>query len=225
MANPFEVLTDNSGRIINYIPAGHPGTLVKPEAIAERIDGGERIVLDDEAEYELTETGSLVHVGVEVPDTVLFGHGVRIDEGTVLHPSPTEELGAAGRITMAKRVRVRGTEIYSGVEIGSFALILADSIGSNSVIGSYARVGEEVVVGASVEIGPTAKIDRETAIRSGAIIGRAAKIGYKTTIGVGAQIGHHAKIGKFTGEGPRGVNQDGPFINDGRVVAPKDNVQ
>lgn len=224
MADPFEVITDNSGRIVSYIPEGHPGTLIGPEDIAEGIDGGERITFDG-VEYELTQNGSMIHPGVEVHDAVQIGSGVRIDEGTVLHRNPFGEDALGGTITVANRARIKGTEVYSGVEIGSFALILASTIGSNTVVGPYARVGEGVSVGSSVQIGSTAKIDRDSSIRSGAVIGKAARIGYKASIGIGAHIGHHAKVGKFTGEGSRGVNQDGVFIADGRIIEPKDNVQ
>ncbi len=224
MGHPFEAVTDNSGRILSYIPEGYPDVKVSPKDIAGSIDGGERVVLDG-VEYDLTETGGLVHPDVEVINSVVLGFGVRLDAGTTFHRFKDDLMDPRDRIEIGNNSRIVGTEIADQVTIGSHALIHAQSIGAVTKIGDYARIGQGTTVGHGVKIGPTVKIDRDAQVSHHVTIDYAARIGYKAILGEVAEIGHHAKVGRFTGEGPRGANQDGAFIPERSVVEPKAHVE
>ncbi len=214
MPSPFEAALDNSGRITHFTPAGHPGVDISPGHISGVLDGGERVMIGDQ-EYELTETGSLVHPDVDITDEVVLGYGVRIDRGTVFDAERDAEEGTPDTIFVADHARVKGTEVKEGVIIGGHALVLARSIGHHTVVGSYVRVGIGTDIGPNVKILKTAKIDVESQIAERVVIGENARLGFNTRVGEGATIGARARIGTFSGAGPRGVNQDGPLIRPG----------
>jgi carbonic anhydrase/acetyltransferase-like protein (isoleucine patch superfamily) len=223
MRYPFEVVVDHSGRVEHYAPTDFPNTQINPEDINGYIDGGERAVIKG-VEYDLTENGSLIHPDVNARiGTLSLGSGVRIDQGTTFEPFPGLLRQPLERIVVGDRTRIRGTAIRDGVSIGQHALILASSVGSGSAIGDHSRLGEGVKTG-SLKAGTSVRIDRDAWIDNNVTIGDGARIGYATRILEGAIIGRRARIGKFTGAGPR-VNQDGPLIRHGQVVAAREVIE
>ena len=218
MRYPFEVVTDHAGRVEHYAPTDFPNTQINPEEVSDYIDGGERAVIKG-VEYDITENGSLIHPDVDTKIcTLSLGSGVRLDQGTTFDAFTGKLEGPLERIVVGDRTRIRGTSVRDGVFIGQHALILASSVGSGSAIGDHSRLGEEVTTG-SLKAGTSVRIDRYVWIDNNVTIGDGARIGYATRILEGAIIGHGARIGKFTGAGPR-VNQDGPLIRHGQVIAP-----
>ncbi len=166
----------------------------------------------DEVEYDLTETGGLVHPDVEVIDSVVLGFGVRLDAGTTFHRFKDDLMDPRDKIEIGNNSRIVGTEIADQVTIGSYALIHAQLIGTSTKIGDYARLGQGVTVGHGVNIGPTAKIDRDVQIGHHVQIEHAAKIGYKAVLGEQAQVGHHAKVGGVHWRGPKRC-QSGRYLH------------
>lgn len=219
MQAPFEVVTEHSGRIVHFVPSNHPDTQIQPADMGAHINGNERVILD-EMEYDLTETGSLIHPDVDARIcTLSLGSGVRVDQGTTFDAFKGKLEGPLERIVVGDRTRIRGTSIRDGVFIGQHALILASSIGTGSVVGDHSRLGQGVTI-CSAKIGRSVRIDRDAWIDENVTIGDGARIGYATKILAGAVVGTRARIGKFTGAGPR-VNQDGPLIRYGQVVEPR----
>ncbi len=223
MRYPFEVVVDHSGRVEHYAPTDLPNTQINPEDIKGYIDGGERAVIKG-VEYDLTENGSLIHPDVDARMcTLSLGSGVRVDQGTTFEAFPGMLKEPLERIVVGDRTRIRGTTIQDGVFIGQHALILASIVATGSVIGDHSRLGEGVNMGAT-QMGASVRVDRDVWIGSKVTIEDGARIGYATKILEGAIIGRRARIGRFTGAGPR-VNQDGPLIRYGQVVAAREVIE
>jgi carbonic anhydrase/acetyltransferase-like protein (isoleucine patch superfamily) len=226
MAQAFEVVTDNGGRIHHYLMAGVYASPLAPAEVGQHMDGGERVLIasrDPESsvitEYDLTESGGLVHPDVEVGQSVELGIGVRLDAGVTFRGSIDGRDHPEDNIVICDGARVKGTEIAEQVLIGKSALILAQSIGLGSMIGDFCRVAKDVVIQQGVILEEAARIDRRAAIQSGVVIETAAKIGYKTVVGTGATIRNHAQVGQFTGAGIGGINRDGPLIAPHSIVS------
>lgn len=215
MATNFEVNLDNSGRIIGYFPDGNLDNLILPEKMTDYMDGGERVIHKG-VEHDLLPGGSLAHPDVDVIPYVDLGSGALLEKGTKFHEWELDP--EKGRIDIADGVRIKGADIYPRVRIGKKGLILAKEVNTFSILGEYVRLGEGTSIGSSVIFEDAVKTDRDVQVGIGVVVGFGTKIGYKAQIGSHARIARNLKLGKFTGEGPRGNNQDGIFVASGQIV-------
>lgn len=228
MPSPFDIVTDSAGRIDYFVPVAHPHESIMPEAVTDYLDGSETLERGGVI-YSITANGSLVPEALEVPDTV------RVASGVILGPRTSFELDGADEgedgsprssalVTIAERARVN-SELMHGVRIGPYAVVLARSVGSNTRIGEHNHVQGGTEIGNNVTTGKAVRIDRNCQIHDGVEIGDNARVGYESRILARAQIGRKAKIGVYGGQGPRGNNYGGPFINKGRIVADSEVVE
>ncbi len=220
MSNSFEVVTDSSGRINYYVPAGFsdtPDTRINPEEISQWMNGNERIKFKG-IEYDLYENGCLVYPGIDFIDSALLDGGVKLGPGTTFEYKPND---IDDMVEIGNRARIEGTRIAERVKIGSHAVVLAQSIGSRSVIGDYSKIGEETELFSDVIIGNAVRIDRRSSISENVVIENAARLGYCTRVGEGALIGHNAHIGIANGNSPMGTNRGGVIIAPKKIIKPK----
>jgi carbonic anhydrase/acetyltransferase-like protein (isoleucine patch superfamily) len=221
MSFPFAVITDRRGRINSFVPADFPDTRIKPADMAERLDGGERVRIRG-AEYDLHETGSLIHPSVIIIGSVMLGNGVRLDSGTVLSGDADADREAPPQITIGDRTRIGGTAVSHPTTIGRSAVILAQSMGTGNNVGDETRIGAATVIYDDVTIGAFVRIDRDGMLLSGATVEEHARLRHGTRVGAGAVVGHHATVGNLTGipVGAKDIDRGGPLIPDGKVIPP-----
>jgi carbonic anhydrase/acetyltransferase-like protein (isoleucine patch superfamily) len=223
MSNSFEVVTDNSGRINYYVPAGFSDTLdtrINPEEIAQWMNGSERIKFKG-VEYDLYENGCLVYPDIDFIDSAFLDGGVKLGPGTTFEQKPHD---INDMVEIGNRARIEGAKIGERVKIGRSAVILAQSIGARSVIGDHSKIGECTEVLSDVEIGNAVKIDRLSVILNHAKIEDAVKLGYRTTVGKNSIIGPNSKIGSFTSDSSRYANGGGITIAHDKIIRPNTNI-
>lgn len=167
---------------------------------------------------------SLMLQGVTIvaPENTYIDWGVKIGADTTIHPSATlsgdTEIG--GNCVIEEGVKITDSTIGRGTTVKSLSVIESCKVGSNVVIGPFARLRPGSVISGDVRIGNFVEVKKTT-------IGKGTKANHLSYLG-DAVIGEHVNIGAGTitcnydgMKKSRTTIEDGAFIgSDTQLVAP-----
>jgi bifunctional UDP-N-acetylglucosamine pyrophosphorylase/glucosamine-1-phosphate N-acetyltransferase len=147
---------------------------------------------------------------------------VEVGVDTIIHPGVVIEgrtrVGAACEIQA--HVRIADSDIGDGVTIKSFSLITGTQIARGAVVGPFAHLRPESVVGEGARVGNFVELKKST-------LGARSKVNHLSYLG-DATIGHDVNFGagtitcNYDGERKhQTVIEDGAFIgSDTQLIAP-----
>ena len=204
----FEVVTDDKGRIEGYTQP-RKDELLPPEKINEYVDGEEFLLYEGE-EYALDKSGNLIHRSIDMPPTLKLGSGVLLGSGIqfgyqlievrwagLVEPA-RRELGPEPIViedrVVAKNLDGRPRGIHEGAHIGHHTVLLATSVGSNTVIGPHTTVGPQCDISTDVTIGSNVQLGEKVWLCSGVSIGNNVKIHDNNQVYPGITIGSDSEI-------------------------------
>ncbi|MCR4286954.1 MAG: bifunctional UDP-N-acetylglucosamine diphosphorylase/glucosamine-1-phosphate N-acetyltransferase GlmU [Deltaproteobacteria bacterium] len=167
---------------------------------------------------------SLMLQGVTIvaPENTYIDWGVKIGADTIIHPSATlsGNTKISGNCVIEEGVKITGSTIGRGTTVKSLSVIESCKVGSNVVIGPFARLRPDSVISDNVRIGNFVEVKKT-------IIGKGTKANHLSYLG-DAVIGEHVNIGAGTitcnydgMKKYRTTIEDGAFIgSDTQLVAP-----
>jgi bifunctional UDP-N-acetylglucosamine pyrophosphorylase/glucosamine-1-phosphate N-acetyltransferase len=156
------------------------------------------------------------------PATTYIEPDVEIGADTVIHPGVVIEghtrIGAACEIQA--HVRICDSELADRVTINNFCLLVGAQVASGAVIGPFAHLRPETVVGEGAKIGNFVELKRTT-LGPGSKANHLSYLG-DAVIGAKVNIGAGAITCNYDGEKKRQtIIEDGAFIgSDSQLIAP-----
>lgn len=214
----FNLVLDGDHRVSGF-EYRHPDRAgVEPVKLGYQInfmkgDGSDRVHFQGQR-FKLTEDSAVIHEDIEVPETVVLGQGAFVGRYSTFHLPAPHDKNPKNKITVGEFARIEGTKIFDGVEIGPYALVLAQTIGRNSMIGERAKLLANVAVYEGVTVGEGATVQDTSVLESGATVEEGSTVRPHTYVRAGVTIERGLKVGSRTGQGTKDNNKGVLIISE-----------